>query len=132
MIKSQAFAITANVVIIGNVISVVRNASRITENVLIPIVTRWGIFRRDRMDKFESCDDCIYSDVGESVCIQMQCIHAFALNGGLRERYIPKADARGTSHWIPRHINSECAKCGGRGAGAFKFCPWCGRRMTDE
>jgi hypothetical protein len=81
------------------------------------------------MVEFESCDNCIYSDVEESECIQMQCIHAFALRGGLRERYVPKATAD-TSHWIPRHINSECAKCGGRGAGAFKFCPWCGRKMT--
>lgn len=119
----------ANVVIIGNVISVVQDASRNTGNAPIPIATRWGIFRRGRMDKYESCDDCIYSDVEESVCVQMQCIHAFALRGGLRERYTPKATAD-TSHWIPRHINSECAKCGGRGAGAFKFCPWCGRRMV--
>lgn len=41
MIKSQAFAMIANEAIIGNVISVVQNASRITENVLIPIAIRW-------------------------------------------------------------------------------------------
>lgn len=81
------------------------------------------------MSKYESCDYCIYSDAEESVCVQLKCIHAFALRDGLRERYTPKATTD-TSHWIPRHINSECAKCGGRGAGAFKFCPWCGRRMT--
>lgn len=39
----------ANVAIIGNVISVVQDASRNTGNVLIPIVTRW-IFRRNELD----------------------------------------------------------------------------------
>lgn len=39
----------ANEAIIGNVISAVLNVSRITENVLIPIVTRW-IFRRNELD----------------------------------------------------------------------------------
>lgn len=77
--------------IIGIVISVVRNASRITENATIRTVTQLAIFRRDRMDKYESCDDCIYSDVEESVCVQMLCIHAVPR---LRERYIPKESVK--------------------------------------
>lgn len=128
----------ANVVITGNVVSVIRNASRNTGNVPIPIAIRWGIFRRDRMDKFESCDDCIYSDVEESVCVQMQCIHAFALRGGLRERYIPKAT---TGAWEQRYITTptggqhcvwECDGCGARVAERTKFCAECGRRMTGQ
>lgn len=50
--ENHQFAMIANVAMFGNVNSAVKNASRITENVLIPIVIRWGIFRRNRMDEF--------------------------------------------------------------------------------
>ncbi len=49
-IKNHRYVTTANAAITGNVISVVRNVTRITENVLIQIVIRLVIFRRDRMD----------------------------------------------------------------------------------
>ena len=86
--------------------------------------------------QFESCDDCIYSDVEESVCVQLKCIHAV---GGLSERYTPKATAD-TSEWIPldTYMGQEryiCRECGEitkdtvMGKPRARFCPWCGRRM---
>ena len=88
-------------------------------------------------EQFESCDDCIYSDVEESVCVQMQCIHAFALRGGLRERFIPRQQ-QGT--WQQCYITTptggqhcvwECDGCGARVAERTKYCAECGRRMTE-
>ena len=91
------------------------------------------------MDKYESCDDCIYSDVEESVCVQLKCVHAYALRTGLRDRYIPKESVRRTGKWEHRCIISptggqhcvwECDGCGARVAERTKYCAECGRRMT--
>ena len=49
--ESRPYVTTANVAMFGNVNSAVKNASRITGNALIQIVTRWGIFRRNRMSR---------------------------------------------------------------------------------
>ena len=89
------------------------------------------------MDKFESCDDCIYCDVEVSVCVQMLCIHAVT---GLRDRYVPKESVRKTGTWQQRYITTptgglhcvwECDGCGALVAERTKYCADCGRRMTE-
>ena len=107
------------------------------------------------MVEFESCSNCIYSDADEAVCIQLQCIHAGSV---LKECYVPKQafkeadaddkfhpeheDTSGTSEWIPldTYMGQEryiCRECGEitkdtvMGKPRARFCPQCGRRMTE-
>ena len=90
------------------------------------------------MVEFESCDDCIYSDAEESVCVQLKCIHAFALRVGLRDRYVPKESVRKTGKWEHRCIITPtggqhfvwACDCGAIVIERTKYCAECGRRMT--
>ena len=44
---------------------------------------------------FESCDNCIYSDDSEEMCILRRCIHAVFL---LKECYVPKPQTPDAVH----------------------------------
>jgi len=82
-------------VMFGNVVSVARNASRITENVLIPIAIRW-IYRRDRMDDLIS-RDFIKSLGGECIAARDSKTHELLPISSIDA--LPSA--RPEQRWIP-------------------------------
>lgn len=118
-------------VMLGNVVSVARNASRNTENVLIPIVTRW-IYRRDGMRLIDA--DALERE-GWSLCRTFQKDKDTMVYEVKKPSDFLTIEERKTGKWIyitdGHYEYFKCDQCEKHSGEPTPFCRYCGADMRE-
>ena len=78
-------------------------------------------------EEYKSCDDCIYADDADEICMSRRCVHAI---GSLVECYTPKK----TGHWIEcaDEVKVFCSECKEVSDYPTKYCSNCGAKMREN